>query len=49
VVPAILFSGRPDILLPALGLCALGYHLVYRRLAAGAAPEVVDGAVDVRA
>ena len=42
VVPAILFSGRPGILLPALALCALAYHLVYRRLAAGAQPEVVD-------
>lgn len=49
VVPAILFSGRPDILLPALGGCVLAYHLAYRRLAAGAAQEVVDGAVDVRA
>ena len=50
VVPAILFSGRPDILLPALALCALAYHLVYRRLAAGAQPEVVDASsADARA
>jgi UDP-N-acetylmuramyl pentapeptide phosphotransferase/UDP-N-acetylglucosamine-1-phosphate transferase len=49
VVPAILFSGRPDILLPALGLCVLAYHLVYRRLAAGARPEVVEAAADAHA
>ena len=49
VLPAILFSGRPDILVPALATCALAYHLVYRRLAAGATPEVAEAAVDVRA
>lgn len=49
VVPAILFSGRPDILLPALGLCALAYHLLYRRLAAGVSPGMAEVAADARA
>lgn len=50
VIPAVLFSGRPDILLSALGLCVLAYHLFYRRIAAAALPEeMADVAVDVRA
>jgi UDP-N-acetylmuramyl pentapeptide phosphotransferase/UDP-N-acetylglucosamine-1-phosphate transferase len=50
VIPAILFSGRGDILLPALVLCVLSYHLVYQRLAAGAKPDVAEAqaAVDLR-
>ena len=34
VLPAIFFPGSPEILLPALALCALAYHLFYRRVAA---------------
>lgn len=49
VIPAVLFSGRPEILVPALALCVLGYHLFYRRVAAAARPEVAEAAVDVRA
>lgn len=50
VIPAVLFSGRPEILFPALCLCVLAYHLFYRRLVSGAAPEEVgEVAVDVRA
>ena len=49
VIPAVLFPGRPDILLPALGLCALAYHLLYRRLANAARnTEMAQGAVDAR-
>ena len=36
VVPAILFPTRGDILLLALALCVLAYHLFYRRVAANA-------------
>lgn len=36
VLPAVFFSGRGDILLPALVLCVGAYHLVYRRVAATA-------------
>jgi UDP-N-acetylmuramyl pentapeptide phosphotransferase/UDP-N-acetylglucosamine-1-phosphate transferase len=36
VLPAVFFPGRPDILLPALALCVLAYHLFYRRVAASA-------------
>lgn len=36
VLPAVFFYSRPEILLPALGLCVLGYHLLYRWVAAGA-------------
>jgi UDP-N-acetylmuramyl pentapeptide phosphotransferase/UDP-N-acetylglucosamine-1-phosphate transferase len=36
VIPAVLAPGRPDILLAALALCVVGYHMVYRRLAASA-------------
>jgi UDP-N-acetylmuramyl pentapeptide phosphotransferase/UDP-N-acetylglucosamine-1-phosphate transferase len=39
VLPAVLFPGRPDILLPALALFALGYHLFYRRVAAHAGQD----------
>ena len=49
VVPAIFFSGRPEILVPALALCAWGYHLFYRHVSAAAQPEVTDTAVDLRA
>jgi UDP-N-acetylmuramyl pentapeptide phosphotransferase/UDP-N-acetylglucosamine-1-phosphate transferase len=54
VIPAILFSGRGDILLPALLLCVLAYHLAYRRLAAAAKPDLAEveaeaAAVDLRA
>ena len=49
VVPAILFSGRPDILVPALLLCALAYHLFYRRVAAAGEPELAEAPVDLRA
>jgi UDP-N-acetylmuramyl pentapeptide phosphotransferase/UDP-N-acetylglucosamine-1-phosphate transferase len=49
VLPAIFFPGRPDILLPALGLCVLGYHVLYRRLASSAGnSEIPDRAVDLR-
>ena len=43
VIPAMLFPGEPDVLLPALALCVLGYHLLYRRLAASAAPAEIPG------
>jgi UDP-N-acetylmuramyl pentapeptide phosphotransferase/UDP-N-acetylglucosamine-1-phosphate transferase len=33
VVPAVLFPTRPDVLLAALGLCVLSYHLFYRQVA----------------
>jgi UDP-N-acetylmuramyl pentapeptide phosphotransferase/UDP-N-acetylglucosamine-1-phosphate transferase len=36
VLPAVFFSTRGDILLPALALCVAAYHLVYRRVAANA-------------
>ena len=49
VIPAILFPTRPDILLPALGACALAYHLFYRRLAAVADAAVADVAPEFRA
>ncbi|HEY0826141.1 MAG TPA: glycosyltransferase [Ramlibacter sp.] len=51
VVPAVLAPGRPDILLGALALCVVGYHIVYRRLAASANEAEVgeQAAVDVRA
>lgn len=50
VVPAIFFSGRPEILVPALALCVLGYHLVYRHIAAGAQqPDIQEAPADVRA
>lgn len=49
VVPAILFPTRPDILLLALGLCVLAYHLFYRRVAATVEPaEVAEQPADVR-
>ncbi len=50
VIPAVLFPGRPDLLLGALGLCVVGYHLTYRRLAASAdEAELGQPAIDVRA
>jgi UDP-N-acetylmuramyl pentapeptide phosphotransferase/UDP-N-acetylglucosamine-1-phosphate transferase len=49
VIPAVLFSGRPEILVPALALCVAAYHLFYRRVAAAAEPEVTEAAIDVRA
>jgi UDP-N-acetylmuramyl pentapeptide phosphotransferase/UDP-N-acetylglucosamine-1-phosphate transferase len=49
VLPAVFFSGRPDILVPALLLCALGYHLFYRRIAAAAQPDLLEAPADVRA
>jgi hypothetical protein len=47
VVPAVLFYGRPDILVPALAACVLAYHLLYRWVASSAAavadlPEAAD-------
>jgi UDP-N-acetylmuramyl pentapeptide phosphotransferase/UDP-N-acetylglucosamine-1-phosphate transferase len=48
VVPAILFPTRPDVLLPALGLCFLAYHLFYRRVAATAAPAGLEPTADAR-
>lgn len=49
VIPAILFSGRGEILLPALILFAGCYHLAYRRLAAAArAEEIPEAAAKVR-
>lgn len=39
VIPAVLFPTRQDILLPALGGCALAYHLFYRKLAASTVEE----------
>ena len=39
VVPAILFPTRPGILLMALGLCVLAYHLFYRQLASTLEPS----------
>lgn len=33
VIPAVLFPSRPDVLIPALALCLLGYHLFYRFVA----------------
>ena len=49
VVPAVLFSGRPEILVPALMLCALAYHLFYRRVSAAAEPELAEAPRDVHA
>ena len=49
VLPAVFFSGRSEVLLPALALCAAAYHLVYRRLAAAAQPDVAETPADVRA
>nr|WP_255428057.1 glycosyltransferase [Ramlibacter cellulosilyticus] len=49
VLPAVFFSGRQEILLPALLLCALAYHLFYRRLAVALEPELAEPAADVRA
>lgn len=49
VIPAILFSGRAEILLPALLLCVVAYHLLYRKLAAAAqAEEIASAAAEVR-
>lgn len=54
VVPAILFHDRAELLLPALVVCVFGYHLLYRRVAAGAVasasvvPAETEGA-DLRA
>jgi UDP-N-acetylmuramyl pentapeptide phosphotransferase/UDP-N-acetylglucosamine-1-phosphate transferase len=49
VLPAVFFSGRSDILVPALVLCVAAYHLLYRRLAAGApTDEVAEPAADAR-
>ena len=43
VIPAVLFPSRPDVLIPALGLCMLAYHLFYRRVAAlTPTPAIVD-------
>jgi UDP-N-acetylmuramyl pentapeptide phosphotransferase/UDP-N-acetylglucosamine-1-phosphate transferase len=39
VLPAVFFHSRADILLPCLGACVLGYHLLYRRVASLAAPD----------
>lgn len=41
VVPAVLFPTRAAILLAALGLCVLAYHLLYRRVAARAVAAAV--------
>lgn len=49
VIPAVLFSGRPEILVPALALCVAAYHLLYRRMAAAAHTEVAEPAIDLRA
>lgn len=50
VIPAVLAPGRPDLLLGALALCVLGYHLTYRRLAASAdEAEPAQPAIDLRA
>ena len=49
VLPAVLFSSEPAVLVPAFLLCALGYHLVYRRMALVEAPPVGQAGVDVRA
>jgi len=49
VLPAIFFSSRPEILVPALAMCVWGYHMFYRQLAAAAQPEVAEAAVDLRA
>jgi UDP-N-acetylmuramyl pentapeptide phosphotransferase/UDP-N-acetylglucosamine-1-phosphate transferase len=49
VLPAVFFPGRPDILLPALGLCVLAYHLFYRKVAARAGEAgLSDPAADAR-
>jgi UDP-N-acetylmuramyl pentapeptide phosphotransferase/UDP-N-acetylglucosamine-1-phosphate transferase len=50
VVPAILFPSRPDLLLMALALCVLGYHLFYRRVASTIEPaaDAVEQPVDAR-
>jgi UDP-N-acetylmuramyl pentapeptide phosphotransferase/UDP-N-acetylglucosamine-1-phosphate transferase len=49
VVPAVLFFSEAKVLVPALVLCALGYHLVYRRVAPAEAAEVSQAGADVRA
>ena len=50
VVPAVLFYGQPDILVPALGGCMLAYHLLYRRIAASLEPEAgLPETADLRA
>jgi UDP-N-acetylmuramyl pentapeptide phosphotransferase/UDP-N-acetylglucosamine-1-phosphate transferase len=51
VVPAVLFYSSPEILIPALALCVLAYHLLYRWVAAGAsrASAAEAEAADVRA
>ena len=49
VVPALFFHGRPEILVPALLLCAGGYHLLYRRMSVTAAPDLAEAPADVGA
>lgn len=51
VLPAVFFYSRPDILVPALFACVLGYHLVYRRVASSVTAETVPegSAADLRA
>lgn len=50
VVPAVLFPAQGEVLLAWLGACALAYHLLYRRIAAGVRPQAAEAATaDVRA
>jgi UDP-N-acetylmuramyl pentapeptide phosphotransferase/UDP-N-acetylglucosamine-1-phosphate transferase len=50
VLPAVFFSGQPDVLVTALALCVLGYHVFYRTVAATArTDEVAEATIDVRA
>jgi UDP-N-acetylmuramyl pentapeptide phosphotransferase/UDP-N-acetylglucosamine-1-phosphate transferase len=50
VLPAVLFPTRPDVLLVALALCVIAYHLFYRRVAAtaGSAGIADQQAADAR-
>ena len=41
VIPAVLFPGRPEVLMTALALCVLAYHLFYRWVVASA-PAFAD-------
>lgn len=49
VLPAIFFFNRPEVLLPAIGACFLGYHVFYRFVAATTKPVEVPEGVDARA
>ena len=44
VVPAVVYYSKGEVLLPALAICALAYHLLYRRVASSAEATLPEGA-----